>query len=71
MEKAEAAVKQLSKQYERVSPLNRKKFAADKEIDMAESNLRQAKAQLEIARLNYGHLWLFCILTPNYWNIIL
>lgn len=55
LEKAEAAVKQLSKQYERVSSLNKQKFASDKEIDLAESNLRQAKAQLEIARLNLEH----------------
>ena len=55
LEKAEAAVKQLQKQYERVSSLNKQKFASDKEIDLAESNLRQAKAQLEIARLNLEH----------------
>lgn len=55
LEKAEAAVKQLQKQYERVSSLNQQKYASDKEIDLAESNLRQAKAQLEIARLNLEH----------------
>ncbi len=55
LEKAEASVKQLAKQYERVASLNKQKFASDKEIDIAESNLRQAKAQLEIARLNLEH----------------
>ena len=55
LEKAEALVKQLSKQYERVALLNKQKFASDKEIDLAESNLRQAKASLEIARLNLEH----------------
>lgn len=55
LEKAEAAVKQLSKQYQRVSSLNKQKFASDKEIDLAESNLRQAKADLEIAKLNLEH----------------
>ena len=55
LEKAEAAVKQLQKQYDRVSSLNKQKFASDKEIDLAESNLRQAKAALEIARLNVEH----------------
>ncbi len=55
LEKAEAAVKQLQKQYERVSSLNKKKFSSDKEIDLAESNLRQAKAALEIAKLNLQH----------------
>ena len=55
LEKAEALVKQLSKQYERVASLNKQKFASDKEIDIAESNLRQAKANLEIAKLNFEH----------------
>lgn len=55
LEKAEASVKQLSKHYERISSLNKRKFASDKEIDLAESQLRQAKAQLEIARLNLEH----------------
>lgn len=55
LEKAEAAVKQLSKQYTRISSLNKQKFASDKEIDLAESNLRQAKADLEIAKLNLEH----------------
>lgn len=55
LEKAEASVKQLQKQYDRVSSLNEKKFASDKEIDLAESNLRQAKAELEVARLNLEH----------------
>lgn len=55
LEKAEAAVKQLQKQYDRVSSLNQQKYASDKEIDLAESNLRQAKAALDIARLNLEH----------------
>ena len=55
LERAEAQVKQLSKQYERISSLNKQKYASDKEIDLAESNLRQAKASLEIAKLNLEH----------------
>lgn len=55
LERAEAQVKQLSKQYERISSLNEQKYASDKEIDLAESNLRQAKANLEIAKLNLEH----------------
>ena len=55
LERAEAQVKQLSKQYERISSLNKQKYASDKEIDLAESNLRQAKATLEIAKLNLEH----------------
>ena len=55
LEKAEAAVKQLQKQYDRVSSLNQQKYASDREIDLAESNLRQAKAELDIARLNLEH----------------
>lgn len=55
LEKAEAAVKQLQKQYDRVASLNQQKYASDREIDLAESNLRQAKAELEIAKLNLEH----------------
>lgn len=55
LERAQAQVKQLSKQYERISSLNEQKYASDKEIDLAESNLRQAKASLEIAKLNLEH----------------
>lgn len=49
---AEAAVKQLTTQYKRISSLNEKKFVSDKEFDAAESNLEQAEAALDLARLN-------------------
>lgn len=55
LEKAEAAVKQLQKQYDRVASLNQQKYASDREIDLAESNLKQAQAELEIAKLNLEH----------------
>lgn len=55
LEKTEALVKQLSKQYERITSLHKQKFTSDKEVDLAESNLRQAKANLEIAKLNLEH----------------
>ena len=55
LEKAEASVEQLQKQYDRVSSLNQQKYSSDRELDIAESNLRQAKAELEIAKLNLQH----------------
>ena len=47
VEKITAEVKRLQKHYDRISTLNQKKYASDSEIDLAESNLKQAQASLE------------------------
>lgn len=53
--KAEAAVDQAQKQYNRLSALNKSKFTSDKDFEEIESELRQAKANMEIAKLNLEH----------------
>ena len=55
LEKAEAAVVQAQKQYDRLSALNKSKYTSDKDFEEIESELRQAKANLEIAKLNLEH----------------
>ena len=55
LEKAEASVEQAQKQYNRLSALNKSKFTSDKDFEEIESELRQAKAELEIAKLNLEH----------------
>ncbi|MBQ2811261.1 MAG: efflux RND transporter periplasmic adaptor subunit [Alphaproteobacteria bacterium] len=49
---ASAAVKQLKSEYKRISSLHQKKFVSDKELDVAQSNLEQAEAALDLAKLN-------------------
>ena len=49
---AQAAVKQLTSDYKRISLLHKKKFVSDKELDIAESSLEQAEAALDLAKLN-------------------
>lgn len=55
LEKAEATVERTQKQYNRLSALNKSKFTSDKDFEEVESALRQAKAELEIAKLNLEH----------------
>ena len=52
---AEAAVKQLEAEFKRKKTLHRGGYVSDKEKDIAESNLEQAKAALDMARLNLEH----------------
>ncbi len=52
---AEAAVKQLKREYERIVKLHKTGDVADKQRDMAESALEQAEAALDQARLNLEH----------------
>ena len=49
---AEATVKQLASDYKRLQELHHKKFISDKELEVAESNLKNAEAQEDLARLN-------------------
>ena len=55
LQSAEAAVKELRNNYKRVASLHKNKFVSDKELDAAESALRQAEASLDLARLNLEH----------------
>ena len=55
LEKAEAAVEQAQKQYNRLSALNKSKFTSDKDFEEISSELRQAQAAMEIAKLNLEH----------------
>ena len=41
---AEATVKQLASDYKRLQELHQKKFISDKELEVAESNLKNAEA---------------------------
>lgn len=52
LKSAEAAVKQLKADYNRIKSLHQKRFVSDKERDIAESNLEQAEAALDLAKLN-------------------
>lgn len=58
LKSAEAAVKQLKADYNRIKSLHQKRFVSDKERDIAESNLEQAEAALDLAKLNleYTHI---------------
>lgn len=55
LKSAQAAVKQLQNEYKRISSLHRSKYVSDKERDIAESNLLQAEAALDLAALNLEH----------------
>ena len=55
LEKAEAAVTQAQKQYDRLVSLNKQKYTSDRDLEVVESELKQAKAELEIAKLNLEH----------------
>ena len=55
LEKAEAAVEQAQKQYDRLSALNKSKFTSDKDFEEIASELRQAQAARKIAKLNLEH----------------
>ncbi|MBR1648378.1 MAG: efflux RND transporter periplasmic adaptor subunit [Alphaproteobacteria bacterium] len=55
LKSAEALVKQLQNEYYRVKSLHEKKYVSDRELDLAESNLSQAEAALDQARLNLEH----------------
>ena len=52
---AEANVKQLEAEFNRKKTLHKGGYVSDKEKDIAESNLEQAKAALDMARLNLEH----------------
>ena len=52
LQAAEAAVKQLRNEYNRITSLHKNKYVSDKERDIAESNLEQAEAALDLAKLN-------------------
>ncbi|MBR4927125.1 MAG: efflux RND transporter periplasmic adaptor subunit [Alphaproteobacteria bacterium] len=52
---AEAVVKQLSAEFKRKTTLHKGGYVSDKEKDIAESNLHQAEAALDMARLNLEH----------------
>ena len=49
---AEATTKQLAADYKRLISLHEKKFISDKELEIAESNLKNAEAAEDLARLN-------------------
>ena len=49
---AEATVKQLTADYNRLLSLHQKKFISDKELEIAESNLKNAEAAEDLAKLN-------------------
>ena len=49
---AEAVVKQLTAEFNRKKTLHKGGYVSDKEKDIAESNLQQAEAALDMARLN-------------------
>lgn len=53
--KAEAAVNQAQKQYDRLVSLNKSKYTSDRDVEIIESELKQAKAELEVAKLNLEH----------------
>ena len=55
LEKAEAAVEKAQKQYDRLITLNKSKYTSDRDVEVVESELKQAKAKLEIAKLNLEH----------------
>lgn len=55
LEKAEAAVEKAQKQYDRLVTLNKSKYTSDRDVEVVESELKQAKAKLEIAKLNLEH----------------
>lgn len=55
LKSAQAAVKQLQNEYTRITSLHRSKYVSDKERDIAESNLLQAEAALDLAALNLEH----------------
>lgn len=55
LEKAEAAVVKAQKQYDRLVSLNKQKYTSDRDLEVVESELKQAKAELEIAQLNIEH----------------
>lgn len=52
---AEASVKQLAAEFKRKQTLHKGGYVSDKEKDIAESNLEQAEATLDMARLNLEH----------------
>ncbi len=52
---AQASVKQLKREYERIVKLHRTGDVADKQRDLAESALEQAEAALDQAQLNFEH----------------
>lgn len=49
---AEATTRQLLSDYKRLQELHHKKFISDKELEVAESNLKNAEAAEDLARLN-------------------
>lgn len=55
LKSAQAAVKQLTNEYKRIFSLHESKFVSDKERDIAESNLLQAEAALDLAELNLDY----------------
>ncbi len=55
LQAAEAAVKELRNNYHRIASLHKNKFAAAKDLDAAESALRQAEANLDLAKLDLEH----------------
>lgn len=50
--KAEAALKQITREYERQKSLNKQKFASEAALDTAESKYLQAKADIKQAKAN-------------------
>ena len=52
LKSAEAAVFQLKRDYERMEKLHKSGDIPDKQLDIAQSALQQAEAQLDLARLN-------------------
>lgn len=55
LKSAEAAVKQLKNEYNRIKSLHKNKYMSDRDLDVAESNLLQAEAALDQAKLNLEH----------------
>lgn len=49
---AQATTKQLEADYKRLMSLHHKKFISDKELEVAESNLKNAEAAEDLAKLN-------------------
>lgn len=52
LQSAEATVKQLKNDYNRILSLHKSRDISDRERDLAESNLEQGEAALDLARLN-------------------
>ncbi|MDR1694024.1 MAG: efflux RND transporter periplasmic adaptor subunit [Lactobacillaceae bacterium] len=60
--KAQAALKQIAREYERQKSLNQQKFASEAALETAESkylqaqaDIKQAKANLDLAKLNFEY----------------